>query len=77
MTSQWEIDVDVRRCVGSGVCAGVTPAYFVVVDGRQAQPRARVVDPDEGLLDAAFTCPMEAITIVESGSGRSIFPDEG
>jgi ferredoxin len=77
MASQWEIDVNVHHCVGSGVCAGAAPTYFIVGNDHKSRPRSRAVEPDERPLEAAIICPMEAITIVEAGTGRSIFPDAG
>jgi ferredoxin len=76
VTPQWKINVDIRRCVGSGVCTGAAPMYFTIGDGHKSQPYVAVVDPDEKVLDAAFTCPMEAIMITETGSRRRVFPDE-
>jgi hypothetical protein len=33
-----------------------------------------LIDPDEKVLDVAVSCPVEAITVVESGTERALFP---
>jgi ferredoxin len=76
MPSQWEIAVDGDRCIGSGLCVGVAPPYFVMSDNRKSRPQAAVVDPDGSLLDAALMCPTGAITITETGSGRHVVADD-
>jgi len=35
-----------------------------------------LIDPDQEVLDAAMSCPVEAITVIESGSERSLFPED-
>jgi len=75
MAGDWKLDVDHGRCIGSGVCASVAAGHFVIDATRRSQPTAAEVAPDERVLDAAFTCPMEAISVVELGSGRTLFPE--
>ncbi len=76
MTGNWRLDVDRRRCIGSGVCRSTAPEHFSVDGTRRARPVAAEVAADERLLDAAAICPMEAISIVDSISGRTLFPQE-
>jgi ferredoxin len=68
----WHLEVDGTKCILSGMCVGIAPDHFVL--GReQSEPRAPDVEPDDGLLDAAATCPVEAITVTEQG--RVIAPE--
>jgi ferredoxin len=76
MTEVWQLDVDRHRCIGSGVCASVAPTHFALDGARRSRPTAMRVPPDDGVLDAAFTCPMEAISVVELNSGLRLFPTE-
>ncbi|MFJ2580783.1 ferredoxin [Kitasatospora aureofaciens] len=71
MTGEWQIDVDHRRCIGSGVCASVAPGHFTLDDNQRSHPIAAAATPDERILDAAATCPMEAISITEPSTERS------
>ncbi|GAA1429141.1 hypothetical protein GCM10009601_43730 [Streptomyces thermospinosisporus] len=72
---QWEVTVDRKRCVGSGVCVAVAAGHFEVRDRRSHALRP-VTGPDDAVLDAAETCPMEAITVRESGAGTLLAPVE-
>ncbi|MET9393121.1 ferredoxin [Streptomyces sp. NPDC006624] len=72
---QWEVTVDQERCAGSGVCVAVAAGHFVVRD-RKSHALRPVTAPDDAVLDAAETCPMEAITVRESGAGTLLAPVE-
>ena len=73
MGEVWHVEVDRSLCAGTGICAGTAPAHFRLVDGKSVplQPSA---DTDEALLDAAMSCPMEAIAIRDAATGRELAP---
>ncbi|MFI2711251.1 ferredoxin [Micromonospora sp. NPDC018662] len=75
MSTAWRVGVDSRRCIGTSICAGTAPEHFHLVDGRSA-PLADVVAPAEVVLDAADSCPVEAITVRDATDGRLIAPQE-
>ncbi|MEU8157063.1 ferredoxin [Micromonospora sp. NPDC048986] len=75
MSAAWRIGVDSRRCIGTSICAGTAPDYFHLVDGQSA-PLADVVAPAEVVLDAADSCPVEAITVHDTTDDRLIAPQE-
>lgn len=56
------------------MCVQIAPGIFTLDDSGQSI----VADPDgnsrEEAVDAASQCPMEAITVVESATGRVLFP---
>ncbi|WP_308440161.1 ferredoxin [Asanoa siamensis] len=61
-------------CIGSGVCAGSAPGHFAIgADGR-SHPPATPVDPDDAILGAAASCPMEAITVTDADTGTHVDP---
>ncbi|SCL56955.1 ferredoxin [Micromonospora citrea] len=66
--------VDRARCIGSGICAGTAPGHFVLVDG-VSRPLAERVAPDEVLVDAADSCPVEAVVVSEVDGLRRIAPE--
>ncbi|KAB1912774.1 MULTISPECIES: ferredoxin [unclassified Micromonospora] len=72
--SEWRLHVDPTRCIGSGICAGVAPGHFVLVDGL-SRPVAERIAADESVLDAAESCPLEAIVVSEVDSLRRIAPE--
>ncbi|MWA16132.1 ferredoxin [Streptomyces sp. BA2] len=76
MTEDWQLDVESRLCIGSGVCASAAPHHFTLDSTRRSRPTAAHVTPDDRVLNAAFTCPVEAISVVERSTGLTLFPEE-
>jgi ferredoxin len=57
------IAIDTGRCIGCGLCAWAVPQVFRVV-GETSTVLAQPEDPrDTKVLDAANSCPGNAITI--------------
>ena len=77
LSAQWKLTVDRLACIGSGLCVGTAPRYFQFGPDRRSHPVSSLIDPDQEALDAAMSCPVEAITVIESGSERSLFPEDG
>ncbi|MFJ8854820.1 ferredoxin [Streptomyces sp. NPDC102437] len=69
----WRISTDTEVCIGSGICVGIAPDHFQLVDGR-SQPIEERVDEDQLVRDAADNCPVEAISVHDS-TGRKIAPE--
>jgi ferredoxin len=72
---RWRISVDHGACIGSAVCAGTLPNRFKIVNDK-AEPVDAEIEPDEDVLDAAESCPMEAIRVTEVATGRVLAPEE-
>ncbi|MEY9891587.1 ferredoxin [Catenulispora sp. MAP12-49] len=72
--TKWRVTVDADLCIGSGGCVLRSPEAFELDVARQACPRHEVLGASDEVLDAAENCPVEAITIVEEGSGLAVFP---
>ncbi|MDG4771016.1 ferredoxin [Solwaraspora sp. WMMD792] len=68
----WQVSVDGQRCVGSGICAGTAPGHFSLVDG-VSRPTASDIDPADTVVDAAESCPVEAI-LVRDADGTPLAP---
>jgi ferredoxin len=77
LSAQWKLTVDRVVCIGSGLCAGTAYRYFRLGPDRKSHPIFSLIEPDQEVLDAAIACPVEAITVIESGSERSLFPEDG
>jgi len=69
----WHVNLDRSRCIGSGVCAGTAPHQFRLGNGVSTCLHD-VVDPDQTIVDAAESCPTEAITVVDEVSHDLIAP---
>ena len=65
--STYRIEIDRSLCSGFGSCAEMAPEIFAVDESGGT----RVGETDDAaVLDAAATCPMGAISVVEIASGR-------
>ncbi|WP_433615471.1 ferredoxin [Dactylosporangium sp. CA-139114] len=69
----WRITIS-DACIGSGSCVGVAPERFELDDaeGRSHPVRPQIEPGDEAVLDAVANCPMEAITVVDLETGRTV-----
>jgi ferredoxin len=69
-----EIDAAVDRalCVGSGPCFVVAPKAFGLDDTMKAVVLDPRVESEEALLEAARTCPTQAIFL--SVRGKPLYP---
>ncbi len=68
-----KVKVDRDLCIGVGNCVAYAPTVFALDE----ENKAVVLDPssvdDETLLEAAESCPENAI-IVEDDEGRQLYP---
>jgi ferredoxin len=70
---RWRVRVG-PECIGSGACASLAPRHFALGPDHRSHPLAEVVDPDEAVLDAAASCPMEAIRLADADTGTAVEP---
>jgi ferredoxin len=66
--------VDRARCIGSGVCVGTAPGRFELDREHRSRPVAATAPPEQVVLDAAASCPVEAISVVDAVTGTVIDP---
>ncbi|MEG3626457.1 ferredoxin [Streptomyces poriticola] len=76
MGDRWRVETDRTVCIGSAQCVHHAPDGFRLDSGRQSRPVGPETDADERVLEAAESCPVEAITITLLGSGEPVFPPE-
>jgi len=69
----WRVRVDQDLCIGSGICAGTAPEQFELVAGR-ARSLRETTGPDDRVLDAAQSCPVEAIAVRDLAAGTDLAP---
>jgi ferredoxin len=72
--TRWRITVDHDTCIGSAVCAGTLPNRFRIVNDKSVPVDAEI-DPDDEVLSAAESCPMEAIMVVDTATGAVLAPE--
>jgi ferredoxin len=69
----WNVAV-AGTCIASGSCLGVAAGYFVRGEDGKTRPMAAEIAPDQVVLDAAASCPVEAITLRDRDTGEFIDP---
>jgi len=72
----WTVRVS-DACIGSGSCLGVAPRHFVLGADRRSHPTAEQIEPDDAVLDAVESCPVEAIIVSDLETGEIIDPAAG
>ncbi len=75
MSEQYDVVVDRDTCIGSGMCRNTVPGVFTADTGGKTVATSPVA-ADEDVLDAAETCPVEAITVTDHTSGAVLAPEE-
>jgi ferredoxin len=70
----WQVTVDRSACIGSGICAGVAPGRFRLDAESTSVPVVDEIEPDELVSDAAASCPMLAISILDLSTNLYIEP---
>ena len=63
--TKWQVEVHPSKCVGAGSCVVMARQQFSFDDQRQSKALHEVIDPDESVMNAALSCPVDAIRIVE------------
>ncbi|RSM83536.1 ferredoxin [Kibdelosporangium aridum] len=71
--TQWRIEVERPVCISSGMCVGIAPDHFEL-EGDGSHALADVVDQDEVVIDAAESCPVEAIKVFSAADDQLIAP---
>jgi ferredoxin len=72
-----EVIVDRGRCQGARECIRIAPASFRVDDTLTAAPIEPAGDSEPALLDAARSCPNNAIRVAREGIELDPFASEG
>lgn len=67
--------IDRNLCIGAGTCVALAPKAWAL----DSEAKAIILDTsseesDQALMDAAKGCPVAAITITETATGKQLFP---
>jgi ferredoxin len=71
---RWRISVNRDVCQGTGMCTSMAPNHFQL-SGGHSSPIESEIDPEDDVVDAAESCPVEAILVVAADDGRVIAPE--
>ncbi|XVQ15812.1 ferredoxin [Spirillospora sp. CA-255316] len=75
MTDRWTVTFDRHMCVGTGLCAATAPHELDLDENGKGHATAETLPASEAVRDAAESCPVEAITITDTDTGKRIFPE--
>ena len=74
MPRRLTISVDHNLCVGNSMCEVSAPKVFYMNDDRQSEVADPNADTEENIMEAAESCPVSAITVVDADTGETLFP---
>jgi ferredoxin len=74
--SAYRVEIVRRRCTGVGTCVERAPRTFDLDDDAVAYVRKSNGDEDARILDAAKSCPQDAILVFDAASGARHWPVE-
>ena len=74
MARELNVTVDHDLCVGNGQCVFLAPEVFRHNDARQSEAVDPAGAPEEGVLEAAGSCPTGAIAVADAATGEALFP---
>jgi ferredoxin len=74
-TDKLEITVDRNTCIGDGMCCNDAPETFEMDDEQIAIVKKPPGDAPDSIVEAARNCPVEAIKIVDTGTGKQLYPE--
>jgi ferredoxin len=61
-------------CVASGTCRRLLPEVFGAGEDQRAVVLVDPAPEDDALLEALESCPVEALSARDAGTGRPVFP---
>lgn len=73
--AKYKIAIDRDACIGDNACCDVAPATFELDDESIAIVKDPAGDDDEAILEAAQSCPTEAIILHDTENDEKVWPE--
>ena len=74
--AKYKLEVDRDACIGDGLCADEAPGTFEMDDEDKAVIINEDGDSPETILEAAQSCPSDAIIVYDKESGEKVWPED-
>ena len=71
-----KITIDRDECIGDGLCVNEAPETFEMDDDSKAITLEGSTESRDTIIEAARSCPVDAIKIVDADSGEQLAPEE-
>lgn len=71
---KYKVKVVRSLCIGAASCVAVSPITFVLDQEKKAVIKENGTETPENILMAAQSCPTEAIIVIDTDSGKQVWP---
>ncbi len=71
-----KITVDRDTCIGDGLCCDDAPGTFEMDDEQKATVKNPVTDDKDTIIQAASSCPVDAIKVEDAATGKVLYPEQ-
>ncbi|MCL5784106.1 MAG: ferredoxin [Patescibacteria group bacterium] len=72
---KYQVKVVRNACIGAASCVAISPTTFVL-DNEQKAVIQGDSDSPENVLAAAQSCPTKAIVVIDTETGKQVWPSE-
>lgn len=73
---KYQVKVIRDLCIGAASCVAVSPDTFELDGENKALVKKESTDTPENILMAAQSCPTKAIIIIDTETGKQVWPNE-
>lgn len=73
-TDKYIIKINRTQCIGCGTCSAIAPDTFELDKNYKTSVLSSSKDSLETILQAAQSCAVEAIVIIDKKTGKQIYP---
>lgn len=74
VSSEVTIEIDQDACISCGTCEVFAPKTFEFDKNLKTQVKDGTHDSKSKILEAAQSCAVEAITIIDNKTGKKLYP---
>jgi ferredoxin len=75
LVGKFKVKVLRSVCISAATCVAVSPNVFELDAERKAIVKAGATDEESNIIMAAQACPTRAIVIVDTETGKQVWPD--
>ncbi len=73
---KYKVKVIRDKCIAAASCIAISPLTFELDEFQKAVVKEESTDTPENIAMAAQSCPTKAIVIVDTETGKQVWPEE-